>query len=119
MPRKAGIEANTKGKQPVNPDHDIVPAAPSDSISARNKARPKPRPKSVAAAAAPEVLTSTTPPSRRSEKVPKASKSLPAQKEMAKCTIAVKGSTSNPAPLADDNADSTHQSEDLESAPPP
>ena len=38
---------------------------------------------------------------------------------MAKCTIAVKGSTSNPAPLADDNADSTHRSEDLESTPPP
>ena len=119
MPCKAGIKANTKGKQTVNPDHDIVPAALSDSISAHNKACPKPWPKSVATAAAPEVLTSTMPPSRRLEKVPKASKSLPAQKKMAKHTIAVKGSTSNPAPLADDNADSTHQSEDLESAPPP
>ena len=103
----------------VNPDHDIVPAAPSNSISAHNKACPKPLPKSVATAAAPEVLTSTMPPSRRLEKVPKASESLPAQKKMAKCTIAVKGSTSNPAPLADDNTDSTHLSEDLESAPPP
>ena len=29
-------------------------------------------------------------------------------KKMAKRTIAIKGSTSNPAPLADDNTDSTH-----------
>ena len=72
MPHKAGVKANTKGKQTVNPDHDIVPAAPSNSISAHNKAHPKPRPKSMAAAAAPEVLTSTMLPSRRSERVPKA-----------------------------------------------
>ena len=38
---------------------------------------------------------------------------------MAKHTIAIKGSTSNPAPLADDNAHSTHQFEDLKSTPPP